>query len=60
MAKLRYTARVKAAGIDKRDDADCVGDLDARLEAQLQARLTANRVVIDIEWAGFLIRVSAD
>src|SRR5690348_16656679 len=60
MTQLRYTAQVKAARINEWYDANRVGDLDARLEAELHARFTADRVVIEVERSRFLISVCAD
>ena len=60
MAKLRHTRPVEAAGIDEWNDADRIGDFDARFQAQLETGFTADRVVIDVERSGFLVRVCTD
>src|SRR5437764_6631995 len=51
---------VEAANIDERDNADRFGDLDASLQAQLQAGFATDRVVVGVERSGFLICVCTD
>src|SRR5262249_35900931 len=60
LLELRQGGRIVAAGIEKRHDADAVGDLDPRFEAQFESGFAADRLVVGIEITRHLIAVGAD